>query len=83
MIAIDKTAYKATKADKTLSFSGLRIDIKGYETDCKKDYVIIDIDPNSSDANTIIVRRLYTSYGNEYFTYRGMWLYLFDFSRVL
>lgn len=79
----EKKAYKVAETDKALRFSDIRIDIKGYETDGTKDYVIIDVDPDNDDVNTIVTRRLYTAYGNEYFTYKGMSLYLYDFSRIL
>lgn len=83
MTTEEKTAYKKAEIDRTSNYPGQRIDIKGYETDGTKDYVIIDVDPDSDDIDTIIMRRLYTSYGNEYFLYKGMEFYLFNFSRIL
>lgn len=76
------TAYKKAEAEYTFN-GNCRIDIKDYIDDGKF-AVIIDVNPDDpDDISSIIKRRLYRSYGDDYFTYKGFTYYLWEFSRIL
>ena len=77
----EKMSYKRAEIDRAAWIGKQYLYLKGYETDGKNSYVIVDIDPESDDVNTVIVRRLYNN--DEYFIYKGIHVYMWDTSRVL
>ena len=80
----EKNRYKKLDIDYVVDFGKNYIAIKGYEEeDENRCYIVLDVMPESDTTDSIVIRRLYNTKLESYFSYKGYYFYDWQFQKVL